>query len=182
MLACMSDVTRLLDAAADGDPRAAELLPLVYDELRKLAAARIAEEKPGQTLQATALVHEAYLRSSETKNRGTAAAISSPRPPRRCGEYSLRTPARRLPANAAAAERIPLDDVQVAAPERPDELLDLDEALAASSRRPTGRPPNSSSCVTSRASLSARPRPHSASRRERRMRSGPMPGPGCSTG
>jgi RNA polymerase sigma factor (TIGR02999 family) len=59
----MSDVTRLLGAAAAGDPRAAsELLPLVYDELRKLAAVRLADEKPGQTLQATALVHEAYLR------------------------------------------------------------------------------------------------------------------------
>ena len=59
----MADVTQLLDAAAAGDPKAAaELLPLVYDELRKLAAARMAEEKPGQTLQATALVHEAYLR------------------------------------------------------------------------------------------------------------------------
>jgi DNA-directed RNA polymerase specialized sigma24 family protein len=59
----MSDVTRLLDAAAAGNPKAAEdLLPLVYDELRKLAAARLAAEKPGQTLQATALVHEAYVR------------------------------------------------------------------------------------------------------------------------
>ena len=59
----MADVTQLLDAAAAGDPKAAaELLPLVYDELRKLAAARMAEEKPGQTLQATALVHEAYVR------------------------------------------------------------------------------------------------------------------------
>src|SRR5215211_2814163 len=59
----MSDVTRILSAIAQGDPQAAEqLLPLVYDELRKLAAAKLAEEKPGQTLQATALVHEAYLR------------------------------------------------------------------------------------------------------------------------
>jgi RNA polymerase sigma factor (sigma-70 family) len=59
----MSDVTRLLSAMDQGDPRAAEqLLPLVYDELRKLAAARLAQERPGQTLQATALVHEAYLR------------------------------------------------------------------------------------------------------------------------
>jgi len=59
----MADVTRLLDAAAGGDPKAAaELLPLVYAELRQLAAARLADEKPGQTLQATALVHEAYLR------------------------------------------------------------------------------------------------------------------------
>ena len=59
----MADVTRLLDDAVAGDPNAAaELLPLVYDELRKLAAARLADEKPGQTLQPTALVHEAYLR------------------------------------------------------------------------------------------------------------------------
>src|SRR5438477_9616874 len=59
----MSDVTRLLEAAAAGDRRAAaDLLPLVYDELRKLAAARLAAEPAGQTLQPTALVHEAYLR------------------------------------------------------------------------------------------------------------------------
>ena len=59
----MSDVTRILSALEQGDPHAAEqLLPLVYDELRKLAAARLAQEKPGQTLQPTALVHEAYLR------------------------------------------------------------------------------------------------------------------------
>jgi RNA polymerase sigma factor (TIGR02999 family) len=59
----MSDVTRILSQIEQGDPHAAEaLLPLVYDELRKLAAAKLAQEKPGQTLQATALVHEAYLR------------------------------------------------------------------------------------------------------------------------
>src|SRR5213082_3329934 len=59
----MSDVTHILSQIEQGDPQAAEkLLPLVYDELRKLAAAKLAQEKPGQTLQATALVHEAYLR------------------------------------------------------------------------------------------------------------------------
>jgi RNA polymerase sigma factor (TIGR02999 family) len=59
----MSDVTRILSAIEQGDPHAgAQLLPLVYDELRKLAAQKLAQEKPGQTLQATALVHEAYLR------------------------------------------------------------------------------------------------------------------------
>jgi len=59
----MSDVTRVLSQIESGDPSAAEkLLPLVYDELRKLAAARLAQEKPGQTLQATALVHDAYIR------------------------------------------------------------------------------------------------------------------------
>ena len=63
MLGGMADVTQVLNAIESGDPRAAaELLPLVYDELRKLAAARLAEEKPGQTLQPTALVHEAYVR------------------------------------------------------------------------------------------------------------------------
>src|SRR6266478_5202859 len=62
-VSAMSDVTRILLAIDQGDPRAAEkLLPLVYDELRKLAAQRMAQEAPGQTLQATALVHEAYLR------------------------------------------------------------------------------------------------------------------------
>jgi hypothetical protein len=61
----MSEVTRILSAIEQGDPQAAEqLLPLVYDELRKLAAQKMAQEKPGQTLQATALVHEAYSRTS----------------------------------------------------------------------------------------------------------------------
>src|SRR5262245_2358306 len=68
----MTDVTQILAAIKEGEPYAADhLLPLVYDELRKLAAAKIAQEKPGQTLQATALVHEAYLRlvdASETQH------------------------------------------------------------------------------------------------------------------
>src|SRR5881394_3826099 len=63
MLALMTDITRILSAIEQGDPSAAaQLLPLVYDELRRLAAQRLAGEKPGQTLQATALVHEAYMR------------------------------------------------------------------------------------------------------------------------
>src|SRR5262249_49447916 len=65
----MSEATRILRAIERGDPQAAEqLLPLVYDELRRLAAARLAHEKPGQTLQATALVHEAYLRLVDVEN------------------------------------------------------------------------------------------------------------------
>src|SRR5499433_3065361 len=65
----MRDVTRILSLIDEGDPHAAEqLLPLVYDELRKLAAAKLAQEKPGQTLQATALVHEAYLRLVDVAN------------------------------------------------------------------------------------------------------------------
>jgi RNA polymerase sigma factor (TIGR02999 family) len=66
----MSEVTRILSAIEQGDPHAADqLLPLVYDELRKLAAQKIAQEKPGQTLQATALVHEAYLRLAASPGR-----------------------------------------------------------------------------------------------------------------
>jgi RNA polymerase sigma factor (TIGR02999 family) len=65
----MSDVTRILSQIERGDPHAADqLLPLVYEELRKLAAAKLAKEKPGQTLQATALVHEAYIRVADTEN------------------------------------------------------------------------------------------------------------------
>ncbi len=84
----MTDVTRILSAIEQGDPdAAAQLLPLVYDELRKLAARRLANEAPGQTLQATALVHEAYLRlvDSEARGAGTAEGISLQRPPKRCG-------------------------------------------------------------------------------------------------
>ena len=70
----MSDVTRILAAIEQGDSRAAaELLPLVYDELRELAAARLAHEQPGQTLQATALVHEAYLRLVASPGRESEA-------------------------------------------------------------------------------------------------------------
>src|SRR5205814_5894593 len=72
MFGIVADVTQILNAIEAGDPKAAaELLPLVYDELRKLAAARMAAEQPGQTLQATALVHEAYLRLVDaTEPRG----------------------------------------------------------------------------------------------------------------
>src|SRR5260370_41521005 len=67
ILGLMSEVTRILTAIEEGDPRAAEeLLPLVYEELRKLAAHKLTQEKPGQTLQATAMVHEAYLRLVDT--------------------------------------------------------------------------------------------------------------------
>src|SRR5262245_34186265 len=84
----MSDVTRILSQIEQGDPQAAEkLLPLVYDELRKLAAAKLEQEKPGQTLQATALVHEAYIRlvgeaaSSQEPAAGEEGPASGHRPP-----------------------------------------------------------------------------------------------------
>ena len=94
----MSDVTRILSAIEQGDAGAAEqLLPLVYDQLRKLAAQKMAQEKPGQTLQATALVHEAYIRLVDVEKAGTgrAAGIFSPLLLRRCGEFSSKTHAGR---------------------------------------------------------------------------------------
>jgi hypothetical protein len=85
----MNDVTRILSAIEQGGLRAPEqLLPLVYDELRKLAAQRLAHESPGQTLQATALVHEAYLRLvGSNAPRGTAGGISSRPPLRPCAAF-----------------------------------------------------------------------------------------------
>jgi hypothetical protein len=100
----MSDVTRILSAIEQDDPSVAEqLLPLVYDEFRKLAAQRLAQEKPGQTLQATALVHEAYLRLVDTPTpvRGTAAATSSPPPPRPCAASSSKMPVGRRQRSTA---------------------------------------------------------------------------------
>jgi RNA polymerase sigma factor (TIGR02999 family) len=137
----MSEVTRVLSAIEQGDANAAEqLLPLVYDELRKLAVARLAQETPGQTLQATALVHEAYLRlvgrpreSAKPKTakawggRGhffAAAAESMRRILVECARQkaSQKRGGRRR-------QRLDLDQVAVAAEERSDELLALDEAL-----------------------------------------------------
>ena len=92
----MSDVTRILSQIESGDPSAAEqLLPLVYDELRKLAAAKLAHEKPGQTLQATALVHEAYLRlvDVEKAQQWDSRGIFSRLRPRRCGGFWSTKPA-----------------------------------------------------------------------------------------
>jgi RNA polymerase sigma factor (TIGR02999 family) len=132
MLAGMSDVSRILSAASAGDPRAAEeLLPLVYEELRKLAAARLAEEKPGQTLQATALVHEAYLRlignEQPWNGRGhffAAAAIAM----RRILVDAARRKQAEVHGGGLLRVEIPQD---LAAPgSRTDDLVALDEALA----------------------------------------------------
>jgi RNA polymerase sigma factor (TIGR02999 family) len=127
----MSDVTRILSQIESGDPSAAEqLLPLVYEELRKLAAAKLAQEKPGQTLQATALVHEAYVRmvGSETnrtyrdRSHFFASAATAMR---RILVDSAR--AKRTEKRGGIRERQPLEDV--AAPLPDDELLALHEAL-----------------------------------------------------
>jgi RNA polymerase sigma factor (TIGR02999 family) len=132
MLGGMADVTQLLDAAAAGDPKAAEeLLPLVYDELRKLAAARMAEEKPGQTLQATALVHEAYVRlvggtqPRDWDGRGHFFAAAAEAMRRILVEAARRKRAKKRGGNLDRAE-LPAD---LPAPERDLDLLAVNEAL-----------------------------------------------------
>lgn len=138
----MSEVTRILEQIQQGDAHAAEqLLPLVYDELRKLAAEKMAKERPGQTLQATALVHEAYLR-----------LVASPASPgRKSGEQSQHWTSRGhffgaaaeamrriLVENArrklrlrhgGALQRHDLDAFDVASPQTPDDLVAVSEAL-----------------------------------------------------
>jgi RNA polymerase sigma factor (TIGR02999 family) len=127
----MSDVTRILAQIESGDPAAAEqLLPLVYDELRKLAAAKLSQEKPGQTLQATALVHEAYVRmvGSETlrtyRDRSHFFATAATAMRRILVDIAR---AKRSDKRGGIRERNPLEDV--AAPLPDDELLALHEAL-----------------------------------------------------
>jgi RNA polymerase sigma factor (TIGR02999 family) len=133
----VTNVTRLLEAADRGDKQAAaDLLPLVYDELRKLAAARLAYEKPGQTLDATALVHEAYLRllvspgreAGEVRfdNRGHFFAAAAEAIRRILVEQARR----RLTAKRGGERRRQdIDPDQVAAPAPDEELLALHEAL-----------------------------------------------------
>lgn len=125
----MPEITHLLDAAAAGDRRAAaELLPLVYDELRQLAAARMAAESPGHTLDPTALVHEAYLRltgarSFESRSHFLRAAADAMR-------HILVDHARARTAEKRGGrrKRVPLDEAARWI-ESPEHLLDLDDAL-----------------------------------------------------
>jgi RNA polymerase sigma factor (TIGR02999 family) len=132
----MTEVTRLLDAAQCGDKQAAaELLPLVYGELRRLAGAKLAQERPGQTLNATALVHEAYMRLVDSERRGLsppwdgrghffAAAAEAIR--RILVEQARRKQAAR---HGGRRRREDLDPDRIAAPAPDDELLALHEAL-----------------------------------------------------
>jgi RNA polymerase sigma factor (TIGR02999 family) len=126
----MADVTRLLDAAATGDARAAaDLLPVVYAELRELAAARLAHEKAGHTLQPTALVHEAYLRlvgDQKFAHRGHFFAAAAEAMRRILIDHARKRATRK---RAATGVRVDLDPEMFAAPDRPDDLLALDEAL-----------------------------------------------------
>jgi RNA polymerase sigma factor (TIGR02999 family) len=129
----MSDVTRILSVIEQGDSGAAEqLLPLVYDELRRLAAAKLAFEKPGQSLQATALVHEAYLRLVDVEqaqrwnSRGHFFAAAAEAMRRILVENARQK--RRL-KHGGDRKRLDLDELDVAAADEADNLLDLDEAL-----------------------------------------------------
>jgi RNA polymerase sigma factor (TIGR02999 family) len=129
----MSDVTRILSAIEQGDPQASEqLLPLIYEELRRLAAQKMAQENPGQTLQATALVHEAYLRlvgaeqAQRWDSRGHffAAAAEAMR------RILIENARRRLTVKRAGdRDREQVAPAQLIAPEIADDLLALDEAL-----------------------------------------------------
>ena len=130
----MSDVTRILSAIDQGDPRAAEqLLPLVYGELRKLAAQKLAQEAPGQTLQATALVHEAYLRLVDGEkvhdwnSRGHFFAAAAEAMRRILVDQARRKG--RL-KRGGGKERLDIDDVEIAFEGPADDVLALDEALA----------------------------------------------------
>ena len=129
----MSDVTQLLNAVERGDPQAAErLLPLVYDELRRLAAQKLAREKSGQTLQATALVHEAYLRlvggdpAKSWNGRGHFFAAAAEAMRRILVEQARR---KRSAKGGGQFQRVELHDEQLAAPSRNVDLIALDEAL-----------------------------------------------------
>ena len=136
----MNEITRILSGIEAGEPHAAaQLLPLVYEELRKLAARKLAQEKPGQTLQATVLVHEAYLRlvaSPGGESRGSepqwnsrghffAAAAEAMR--RILVEAARR---KKTEKHGGACTRIDVDLADLAASRRDDKLLRLDEALA----------------------------------------------------
>jgi len=139
MLSCMSDVTRILTAIEAGDPHAAEqLLPLIYEELRRLAAQKLSQEKPGQTLEATALVHEAYLRlvgnqapstkhqTPEWNGRGHFFAAAAEAMRRILVDNARRKLRLR---HGGALQRHDFEAVEFASPQTPDELVALSEAL-----------------------------------------------------
>jgi RNA polymerase sigma factor (TIGR02999 family) len=129
----MNEVTRVLNALGQGNPQAAaQLLPLVYDELRRLAAQMLAREKPGHTLEATALVHEAYLRLVGDGNgrnwdgRGHFFAAAAEAMRRILVENARR---KRRVKHGGQLQRAELDDALLAVQGPPDDVLALDEAL-----------------------------------------------------
>jgi RNA polymerase sigma factor (TIGR02999 family) len=130
----MNDVSRLLNAIGQGDPQAGrELLPLVYEELRRLAAQKLAQEPPGQTLQPTALVHEAYLRlvgedqGPAWNSRGHFFAAAAEAMRRILVENARR---KRTHKRGGGFQRHSLDDVQPVTREPDEEVLAIDEALS----------------------------------------------------
>src|SRR5216684_5407428 len=134
----MNEVTRVLSAIEQGDPHAAEqLLPLVYQELRKLAAQKLTQEKPGHTLQATALVHEAYLRlvasgdasaprEQHWNSRGHFFAAAAEAMRRILIDQARRKKSRK---RGGSLERHPIEEVEIAAPAPAVDLLAVNEAL-----------------------------------------------------
>src|SRR5262245_51595935 len=131
----MSDVTRILSQTEHGDTNAAEkLLPLVYEELRKLAAAKLAQEKPGQTLNATALVHEAYVRlvdgeqASVWNSRGHFFAAAAEAMRRILTEDARRKQSHKRGGNWT---RLNLDEIELVGNLPPDEMLYLNDAINA---------------------------------------------------
>jgi RNA polymerase sigma factor (TIGR02999 family) len=135
----MTEVTHILSAVEQGDPHAAEqLLPLVYDELRRLAAQKLAQENPGQTLQATALVHEAYLRLVDVEkaqhwnSRGHFFAAAAEAMRRILVENARR---KGRSKHGGGRKRVDVDAMQISIEMPADQLLALDEALARLSDR-----------------------------------------------
>ncbi len=129
----MSEVTRILSAIGQGEPQAAEeLLPVVYDELRKLAVHRLAQEKPGQTLQATALVHDAYIRlvdvekSQDWNSRGHFFAAAAEAMRRILVENARRKSRSKRGGNLVRRQ---FDEIDIEAPVKSDEVLAIDESL-----------------------------------------------------
>ena len=135
----MTDVTRILDAIEQGDAKAAdELLPLVYEELRVLANQKMRSEAPGQTLQATALVHEAYIRlvgleKENWQSRGHFFMAAAEAMKRILIDYARR---KKSLKRGGGHEKVPLDDANIPQDNLPlsDDLIDLDEALEKLSR------------------------------------------------
>jgi RNA polymerase sigma factor (TIGR02999 family) len=132
----MTEVTRILSAIEQGDPGATEqLLPLVYDELRRLAAQKLAQEKPGQTLQATALVHEAYVRlvgpqpgaEQHWDSRGHFFAAAAEAMRRILIDRARQ---QRAAKRGGGRRRLDIDALDLAVQAAPDELLAVDDALA----------------------------------------------------
>jgi RNA polymerase sigma factor (TIGR02999 family) len=140
----MSDVTRILSAIEQGDPKAAnELLPLVYDELRKLAAQKLAQEKPGQTLQATALVHEAYMQLVDAESsrqwHGRGHFFAAAEAMRRILIDSARR--KRRPKHGGDRHRVDLDNAGDAIAPPVEDLLALWTMPSRSSPQWTGSRP-----------------------------------------